>query len=89
MDGGVCVAAGVAAVVGRGVNWSRETVTELAARGTTAILPLVQTAARDASGAMAAETAELLVIVPRVCVPLAMVQLPSEAAHVEVPPLIS
>src|ERR1035437_4717839 len=79
---GVPMGAAVAATVGRGVSLSSETVRGIAASGTMAILSLVQTAARVASGAIAAETIESLAMEPSVWpAPLATLQLPSVARH--------
>gem|GEM_PF-5221280 len=89
-DGVAGCAVGVAAIVGCGVSWSSETVCGCAPSGTMATLSEVQTAARLASGAIAAETVESLEMDPRVWpVPLATVQLPSVAAHWAESPLIT
>jgi hypothetical protein len=82
---GVAVAAGVgvavAAGVALGVRLSIETVCDFVPSGRMTTLSPVHTAARLASGAIAAETDWSLATVPTVLPPSATVQLPSEAVH--------
>jgi hypothetical protein len=84
--GGVVGVAGIVGAVvaadpaGRGVSSSSNTVLGVVESGTTAILSAVQTAARFASGAMAAETVETLAIEPSVR-PLAALQVPFVAGQ--------
>jgi hypothetical protein len=85
---GVVVGAGVistvevAAIVGRGVIESSETVCDCAASGRIATLLAVQTAARPAPGAITTETGVSLEIDPRVWLgPPATLQLGPVAAH--------
>jgi hypothetical protein len=85
---GASVGATVGASVGWGVSLSIETVGGLLPSGMMTTLSPVQTAARLASGAIAAETDWSLDTVPTVLPPSATVQLPSEAVHSVAPPLI-